>query len=64
MFESQTSDYPQDHFTRGFLAGRIDFTRRQMNCEEVACQAQRRSRVPLRGVHRSHPAPFEPPASC
>ncbi|HOQ29068.1 MAG TPA: phosphatase RsbU N-terminal domain-containing protein [Armatimonadota bacterium] len=42
VFESyEASDYPQDHFTRGFLARAVSvLTRRQMNCEEVACQAQ------------------------
>ncbi|HHX39209.1 MAG TPA: hypothetical protein GX715_04525 [Armatimonadetes bacterium] len=42
VFESyETSDYPQDHFTRGFLARAVSIlARRQMNCEEVACQAQ------------------------
>lgn len=42
VFESyEASDYPQDHFTRGFLARTVSaLTNREMNCEEVACQAQ------------------------
>ncbi len=42
IFESyEASDYPQDHFTRGFLARAVSLlTHRPMNCEEVDCQAQ------------------------
>jgi len=42
LFESWgPSAYPQDHFTRGFLATVISrLLGEGMNCEEVACQAQ------------------------
>ncbi|MDH7568915.1 MAG: phosphatase RsbU N-terminal domain-containing protein [Armatimonadota bacterium] len=42
IFESEERcDYPQDHFTRGFLARAVSvLTQRPMNCEEVACEAK------------------------
>lgn len=42
VFESyEPSEYPQDHFTRGFLARAVSaLVGRPMNCEEIACRAQ------------------------
>jgi len=43
LFESyKSSDYPQDNFTRGFLASTVSKLAgiSQMNCEEIKCQAK------------------------
>lgn len=42
LFESvDESDYPEDHFTRGFLAQTVGkLVNQSMNCEETACEAQ------------------------
>jgi len=42
LFEStKPADYPQDHFTRGFLAQVLSqLVEEPMNCEEIACAAQ------------------------
>jgi predicted hydrocarbon binding protein len=42
LFEStEPSDYPCDHFTRGFLAQAVtSLVEVPMHCEETACQAQ------------------------